>query len=248
MSTTATRPTSQTTPSSASLSHRTSQGPAPTPTQSLSRAPKRTIYDRNLNRTRHSDLNQTTFALLFNELISYSLRRVTGIADLERRLNTAGYPIGLKLLPLLLYRNPALNATTAAHSNIRPTNVLGVLQFVSTTLWKHLFGKPADALERSQENKDEYMITDNDPVVNSFISVPKEMSQLNCAAFVAGIVEGVCDASGMQARVSAHSVGEQEEGQADGKAGQQMWPGKTIFLVKFEESVIEREEIMAKTK
>ena len=37
------------------------------------------------------------------------------------------------------------------------------------------------------------MISDNEPVVNQYISVPKEMNQLNCAAFVAGIVEGVCD-------------------------------------------------------
>ena len=36
------------------------------------------------------------------------------------------------------------------------------------------------------------MIIDNEPLVNTYISVPKEMSQLNCAAFVAGIVEGVC--------------------------------------------------------
>lgn len=37
------------------------------------------------------------------------------------------------------------------------------------------------------------MISDNDPVLSRYISVPKELSQLNCNAFVAGIVEAVLD-------------------------------------------------------
>jgi len=79
------------------------------------------------------------------------------------------------------------------------------------------------------------MITDNEPVVNAYISVPREMSQLNCAAFVAGIVEGVCDASGFGTEgVSAHSVEDT------------MWPGKTIFLIRFRPEVLEREEILGK--
>ena len=97
------------------------------------------------------------------------------------------------------------------------------------------------------------MITDNEPLVNQYISVPKEMSQLNCAAFVAGIIEGVvCGVLGgaMQggivqgggagggvrereapAVVSAHNAG--EEGG--------MWPGKTVFLIRFSEEVVKRE-------
>jgi len=37
------------------------------------------------------------------------------------------------------------------------------------------------------------MISDNEPVLTRYISVPKELSQLNCNAFVAGIVEAVLD-------------------------------------------------------
>lgn len=88
------------------------------------------------------------------------------------------------------------------------------------------------------------MVTDNDPVVNTYISVPKEMSQLNCAAYVAGIIEGVCDGAEFPARVTAHSVDEEQEGSQSG----QMWPGKTVFLVKFSEEVMEREEILAQGK
>lgn len=39
------------------------------------------------------------------------------------------------------------------------------------------------------------MISDNEPLVNKFISVPKDMGQLNCGAFVAGIIEGVLEGS-----------------------------------------------------
>ena len=91
------------------------------------------------------------------------------------------------------------------------------------------------------------MITDNDPVVNTYISVPKEMNQLNCAAYVAGIIEGVCDGCGFYARVTAHSVGEDEDN-ATAKDAAQMWPGKTIFLIKFSPETMEREEILAQQK
>lgn len=77
------------------------------------------------------------------------------------------------------------------------------------------------------------MIVDNEPLVNTFISIPKEMSQLNCAAFVAGIIEGMCDAAGFGTEgVSAHWAGVDDE----------MWPGKTIYLMRFKDSVLEREE------
>jgi len=39
------------------------------------------------------------------------------------------------------------------------------------------------------------MISDNDPPLTRFISIPKEMSTLNCSAFTAGIVEAILDGS-----------------------------------------------------
>lgn len=220
------------------------QQPSSIPTRPKTNAAAINIYQRHLNRSQTRETSRASFAYLFAEMITYAQRNITSITQLEDRLNEQGYPIGLKLLDLLLYRTP--NSMLSTSTSTRPTRILPLLQFVSTTLWKHLFGRPADALERSQENKDEYMITDNDPVVNAYISVPKEMSQLNCAAYVAGIIEGVCDGCGFYAKVSAHSVAE-EEGQGGGKDGQ-MWPGKTVFLVKFKEEVLEREEIVVQFK
>jgi hypothetical protein len=145
------------------------------------------------------------------------------------RLNTQGYPVGLRLLDLLLYREPS-------HKALRPLRIITLLEFVHSKLWRHLFSRPADAIERSSANEDEYMISDNDPMVNQYISVPKEMSQLNCAAYVAGIVEGICDGTGFPARVTAHGV------------PSDMWPSKTVFLIKFQQEVMEREAYMEKHK
>jgi trafficking protein particle complex subunit 5 len=187
---------------------------------------RKTIYDRNLNRTKTNEISLASFAYLFNTLITYHHAKSGSVSEIESRLNRAGYPIGIKLLDLLLYRQPPRSAT-------RPTRILDLLQFIHGTLWRALFSRSADALEQSTSKKNEYMIIDNEPLVNSYISIPKEMSQLNCAAFVAGIIEGMCDAAGIATDgVTAHWAGE----------GDEMWPGKTIFLLRFKESVVERED------
>lgn len=37
------------------------------------------------------------------------------------------------------------------------------------------------------------MIHENSPITNTFISVPADMGQLNCAAYLAGIVSGILE-------------------------------------------------------
>ncbi|EME85670.1 uncharacterized protein MYCFIDRAFT_210294 [Pseudocercospora fijiensis CIRAD86] len=187
---------------------------------------RKTIYDRNLNRTKTTEISLASFAYLVNSLITYHHGKSGSVSEIESRLNRAAYPIGVKMLDLLLYRQPARAAA-------RPTRMLDLLQFIHGSLWRALFNRSADALEQSNTKKNEYMIVDNEPLVNTFISIPKEMSQLNCAAFVAGIIEGMCDAAGFSTEgVTAHWAGE----------GDEMWPGKTIFLLRFKESVLERED------
>ncbi|KAK9422159.1 putative NO signaling/Golgi transport ligand-binding domain-containing protein [Seiridium unicorne] len=196
----------------------------------------KTIYHRPLNRTRTAELSGAAFAYLFSEMVGYASNKIDSIQDLEKRLNTAGHPIGLKLLDLLLYREPARTQT-------RPLTIIQLLHFIKLSLWQHLFGRAADGLEKSSDpsKPDEYMIIDNEPLVNKYISVPKNMDQLNCAAYVAGIIEGVCDGSGFAARVTAHTVRQPGE-----EEGREMWPGRTVFLVKFSPEVMEREGFLGK--
>ncbi|KAK5725735.1 Trafficking protein particle complex subunit 31 [Elasticomyces elasticus] len=216
--------------------------PPPKPFVSRLRHPssRKTIYDRNLSRTQTTPTSLPAFAYLFNTLITHHHSQSGSVSEIETRLNRAGYPIGIKLLDLLLYRQQTATQRPAQ----RPTRILELLQFVHTTLWRALFNRTADALEQSTSKKNEYMIVDNEPVVNTYISIPREMSQLNCAAFIAGVIEGLCDAAGFAMEgVTAHWAHEQAVKAEEGAVvNEEMWPGKTIFLLRFGEGSVQRDD------
>ena len=174
------------------------------------------------------------------EIVSYNQRQVRGIQDFEKRLNEQGYMLGSKSLDLLLYRmTPAGSSSSGSSSSsssaakeglaVRPLRLLPLLNLLTTKLYPLLFSRPADSLEQSTSTPSEYMIIDNTPSTNTYISVPKEMNQLSVAAYIAGIIEGVCDAAGFDCKVSAHNQ------------ATEVWPNRTVFLLKFDESVMGRE-------
>lgn len=185
------------------------------------------IYDRHLNKTRASEVSLSAYAFLYSEIVQYSQKNIKGIQALEQKLSDLGYKVGSKMIELVSWREKSFK---------REIKILGILSWIHTTLWKHLFGKVLDALEKSTENEDEYMLSDNEPMVFSFcnnagfqfISVPRDMSSFNAAAFIAGIIEAVLDGSQFKARVSAHST------------GNDAFPSRTTFLIKFDKSVIKR--------
>lgn len=180
----------------------------------------KSIYDKNLNR-RSAEISLSSFAFLFSEMIQYFQKKSSGIQDLESRLNLLGYHIGQRLLELTTVRDGKLAK--------RETKVLGVLQLIHSVVWRQMFGKQADGLEKSRDSEYEFMIIDNLPLISQFISVPKELSQLNCAAFAAGIIEAILDGYQFTAKVSAHTVETDDH------------PLRTVFLVKFEPEVVNRE-------
>lgn len=127
---------------------------------------------------------------------------------------------------------------------------MNILQFVSANVWKSLFGKPADSLERSIDHADEFMIVDYEPLTSTYVSVPSDLGQLSVDSFISGIVAGVLDAAGFPARVTAHSV-TLEEGEANhvtttttGNITNPNLPprkDKAVFLVKFSPEVLKRD-------
>ena len=134
----------------------------------------------------------------------------------SRRLEDAGVGIGRRVLELCCLREK---------SSRRETRMLGILNFITSTVWKMLFGNAADSLEKSVEQEDEFMIVEKAPIVNAFIS----SAPCSCAAFVAGIVRGVLEGAQFPARVSAH---EHED-------------SRTVILIKFAPEVLEREKRLA---
>ena len=181
-----------------------------------------------------SYVSLSAFAYLYSELVQYHQSRVASISELERRLESSGYGVGLKVLELLAYRS---------RENKRETRLMNVLQFVSSAVWKALFGKAADSLERSIDHADEFMIVDYEPVTSTYVSVPADLGQLSADAYVSGIVAGVLEGAGFTARVTAHSVKVEEGEYARGSSTPGLPPrkDKAVFLVKFSREVLARD-------
>ncbi|KAK6620775.1 hypothetical protein RUM43_011070 [Polyplax serrata] len=87
-----------------------------------------------------------------------------------------------------------------------------------------IFGYEADKLELANDDDKIYYIIEKEPLVNKFISVPKDKGSLNCAVFTAGIIEAVLCGSGFPAKVTGH------------------WHKGTTYMIKFEEHVVAREK------
>jgi len=166
----------------------------------MSRSPVN-ILDRPLggrsSRSSSAEVSLSAFAYVYSELVQYHQNRVDSISELERRLESSGYVVGLKVLELLAYRSREYK---------RETRLMNVLQFVSTQCWKALFNKPADSLERSIDHADEYMIVDYTPITSTYIRVSSDLGGLSVDAYISGIIAGILQGAGFPARVTAHSV------------------------------------------
>ncbi|SGY61415.1 BQ5605_C007g04555 [Microbotryum silenes-dioicae] len=215
------------------------------------------IYDRPITKTRGSEISLGAWSYLLAEIVQYTQKRVSGIGEFEKRrvppfygfmelrypktyaqvetifqrLNILGYRIGVRLLELLPLRDHLhpLSSLRSSPPPSRTLRLLPILTYVHSIVYRYLFNRPADSLERSTENSDEYMIGDNDMVLTRNIEVPKEMSELSCAALVAGIIEAVLDGAGFPSRVTAHSVPTLAH------------PRKTVILIKLAPEVLKRE-------
>ena len=88
-----------------------------------------------------------------------------------------------------------------------------------------LFGREADKLEHANDDLATYYLIEREPIVNKYISVPKDKGELNCAVFIAGIVEAVMVSCGFPAKVSAH------------------YHQGTTYIIKLDDSVLAREKM-----
>ena len=62
--------------------------------------------------------------------------------------------------------------------------------------FQSLFGREADKLEHANDDERTYYIIEKEPLVNKFISVPRDKGSLNCSVFTAGIIEAVLNGCG----------------------------------------------------
>jgi hypothetical protein len=196
----------------------------------------------------------SAFSYLFSELVQYSQQRVDALHDLEKKLSAIGYVVGLRSLELLTYRasiqsfllvappngsgsgavstgiSPAVTHAPISLANVhllngrKEKNLIAMLQLIHGPMWKALFGRAADGLEKSTDRDDEYYIYEREPLTNRFASAPREMTHFNCAAFIAGVANGLLDAAQFKADVTAHFN--------TTAAG----VNRTVYVIKFEPS------------
>ena len=64
---------------------------------------RKSIYERQLNRTQRSELSKASFSFLFGEMVQYAQKQVSGIQDLEKKWPSLAAP-PLRRFPFSLAR------------------------------------------------------------------------------------------------------------------------------------------------
>ncbi|XP_003745782.1 trafficking protein particle complex subunit 5 [Galendromus occidentalis] len=143
-----------------------------------------------------SDIHLSIYGLLFSEIVQYCQNRASTIVETQTKLAELGQHIGQRVMDVQAVREKNYK---------RETKLIQMLIFIKGSIWKNLFGKEADKLEQANGDDKTYYIIDQEPLVNKFISVPKDLSSLNCAAFMAGIVEAIMVGANFPCKVTACS-------------------------------------------
>lgn len=92
---------------------------------------KNSILDKTLTTKGKNEVSLSLFALVFSEIIQYSQKSCSSVADLSEKIHSLGYDVGSRLLDLYVFREK---------SSKRETKLINMLLFIKTTLWKVKFG------------------------------------------------------------------------------------------------------------
>jgi trafficking protein particle complex subunit 5 len=90
----------------------------------------------------------SAFSFLFSEIVQYCQSRVTQVNELEQKLSDIGFDMGHRMLELMVYRDKKYQ---------RETKVEAMLHFINNVIWKNLFGKQADSLQKSSQKENQCM-------------------------------------------------------------------------------------------
>ena len=88
----------------------------------------------------------SAFCFLFSEMVQYEQNKVDTTQELEKKLAENGYSVGLRMSELCFFREK--NAK-------REVKIVGILSYIKDNIWKTMFGKAADSLERATDKQDE---------------------------------------------------------------------------------------------
>ncbi len=181
---------------------------------------KKTIFDRNLKISR-PEVNLSTFNYLLSQIVQYYLSNSRNLnEELEKLCET----MGPRILELFVFREKSLK---------HEIKHVEMLKYIHSTIWKGLFGKTADSLEKAKDSETEYMIKDYAPTYMKYVS---EYSNYSVASLMVGIIRGVLNSAGFEAQVSYQTLWQ------DGPAGRKKLYPPTVWIVAFAKGVITREK------
>ncbi|CAI2381857.1 unnamed protein product [Moneuplotes crassus] len=175
------------------------------------------MYAKSISKPK-PEINLSCFSFLFSEIFQY-LSKNDKEKDIEQSLIDFANPIGERVLELAMYREKTKGK--------RYTNIVDVLHFIRGPVWKLLFGKMAEDLQQSSEDEDVYFIKDLCPITNKYTCT---RDSINCAAFIAGIIEGVLCSIDFPAKVVPHFAEDDDE-----------FTDSTLFQIKFTKGALEYE-------
>ncbi|XP_055460333.1 trafficking protein particle complex subunit 5 [Psammomys obesus] len=180
------------------------------------------LLERSLGRPR-GEVSVSAFGLLFSELVQHCQSRAASVGELQGGLAALGRSVGGRALEGLAWRE---KGGSGGGGGRRETRLLGALLFVKGPVWRGLFGREAERLEQANDDPRVYYLIEREPLLNAYVSPPRDHASLNPASFAAGVVEAVLGRAGFPARVSAH------------------WHKGTTLMIKFDQAVLARERAL----
>ena len=112
-----------------------------------------------------------------------------------------------------------------------------MLMLIKNSLWPLMFNKSNCVVEQHMDQENIFMIKEIEPnMCNLYASLPRGQCHTNCAAFIAGIIEGLLSSANFPAKVSA-VFDDGEEGKVEDTPEDK----RTVYRIKFDEEVVIRE-------
>lgn len=133
----------------------------------------------------------STFGHLFNEYFQYCQRQASSFEMCEKMLTDLGRRVGPKVFSMcVLWQKSLLQDKTSPTTNVF-NKAENVLKFIREDVWKFLFNRQADDLQKLIQVQNEYYLIEKTPIIDYYVSFPKDYQGVQPSLFLAGIIESI---------------------------------------------------------
>ncbi|TNJ27471.1 TRAPPC5/Trs31 [Giardia muris] len=136
----------------------------------------------------------STLVYVLNEYFLSAYRKADSVDGVEASLVRLGRAVGR---PLWVYASTTLKCKSSVAA--RPESLL---QYIKDSIWPLIFSRPATDASLVVERKGEFILRDELPVLERYISYSKGDALLSM--FTAGVLEGIFACCGYQTKVVSY--------------------------------------------